>query len=91
MDALAGDWRSAPLNAQDRALCEFAAKLTHNLNNMTPSDLDTLRNHGLNDRAIHDAVQVIGYFNYINRVAEALGVEPEDFIRPWGVPNEDHL
>ncbi len=51
---------------------------------MAPSDLDELRRHGLDDRAIHDAVQVVGYFNYITRVADALGVEPEDFIRPWG-------
>ncbi len=34
--------------------------------------------------AIHDATQVVGYFNYISRVADGLGVEPEDFIRPWG-------
>jgi hypothetical protein len=46
--------------------------------------LHSLREQGFDDRAIHDAVQVIGYFNYITRVAEALGVEAEDFIRPWG-------
>ncbi len=51
---------------------------------MNPADLDALRSHGLDDRAIHDAVQIIGYFNYINRVAESLGVEQEDFILPWG-------
>ncbi|MEM7117841.1 MAG: hypothetical protein AAF614_35750 [Chloroflexota bacterium] len=50
---------------------------------MSPADLDALRAHGLDDRAIHDATQVISYFNYINRVADALGVEPEEFIRPW--------
>ncbi len=37
---------------------------------------DALRAHGFDDRAIHDAVQVISYFNYITRVADALGVEP---------------
>ena len=78
------DWRSAPLNATDRALCEFAAKLTHGQDPMTPADLDALRAVGLDDVAIHDAVQVIAYFNYITRVADALGVEPEDFIEPWG-------
>ncbi len=46
--------------------------------------LHELRNHGLDDRAIHDAVQVVAYFNYINRVADALGVNLEDFVRPWG-------
>lgn len=50
---------------------------------MTDSDLTSLRRHEFNDRAIHDATQVVGYFNYINRIADALGVEPEDFIRPW--------
>lgn len=51
---------------------------------MTAADVEALRGRGLDDRAIHDAVQIIGYFNYINRVADALGVEPETFIPPWG-------
>ena len=42
-----------------------------------------MRQHGFDDRGIHDAVQIIGYFNYINRVADALGVEPESFVRPY--------
>lgn len=82
--ALARDWRSAPLSATDAALCAFAAKLTHNPSQMSPADLDALRADGLDDRAIHDAAQVVSYFNYINRIADALGVEPEDFIPPWG-------
>ncbi len=52
---------------------------------MGPHDLDELRRHGFDDRAIHDATQVIAYFNYINRVADALGVEPEQFVRKWEV------
>ena len=84
VDAIVRDWRTAPLSNSDRALCEFAAKLTHDQHGMTPSDLDTLRAQGFDDRGIHDAAQVIGYFNYITRVADSLGVEPEDFIRPWG-------
>jgi len=52
---------------------------------MSPADLDTLRAHGFDDRAIHDATQVIAYFNYITRIAESLGVEVEEFINPlWG-------
>ena len=47
--------------------------------------LATLRAEGLDDRAIHDAVQVVGYFNYITRVADALGVEAEDSIGSFGV------
>jgi uncharacterized peroxidase-related enzyme len=86
--AVARDWRTAPLSTGDRALCEFASKLTMRQHEMTPADLEALRTNGFDDSAIHDAVQVIGYFNYITRVADALGVEDEDFIRPWG---EDDL
>ena len=42
-----------------------------------PRDIDALRPHGLDDAAIHDAIQVIAYFNYINRVADAVGIEDE--------------
>jgi uncharacterized peroxidase-related enzyme len=82
--ALVRDWQTAPLSPADKALCKLAAKITHHHAEMTPDDLEALRQHGFDDRAIHDAVQVIAYFNYINRVAHALGVEPETFIKPWG-------
>jgi alkylhydroperoxidase family enzyme len=51
---------------------------------MSPADLGGLRAQGFDDVAIHDAVQVIAFFNYITRIADALGVEPEEFIEPWG-------
>jgi len=78
------DWRSAPLNVMDRALCAYAEKLTRQPEAMSESDIGQLRAAGLGDAAIHDATQIIGFFNYINRVADALGVEREDFINPWG-------
>ena len=82
---IARDWRQAPLAAADRALCEHAVKLTLRQQEICPADLDVLRSHGFSDRDIHDATQVIAFFNYITRVAEGLGVEPEDFIQPpWG-------
>jgi len=84
VDAVARDWRSASLSEPDRALCEFASMLTLHQHQMTEADLDQLRKQGFDDRGIHDAVQVIAYFNYITRVADALGVEREDFIEPWG-------
>jgi uncharacterized peroxidase-related enzyme len=83
--AVARDWRIAALGAADRALCAYAEKVTHAQRDVGPSDLDELRAVGFDDRAIHDATQVIAYFNYINRIADPLGVEPETFIRPWGV------
>jgi alkylhydroperoxidase family enzyme len=66
----------------------FAEKLTKNPKSMPRSDIDGLRSYGLDDRAIHDAIQVIGYFNDINRVADALNVASKDFIRPWGAIGE---
>lgn len=74
----------APLGPVDRELCALAVKLTCHQGDMVSEDLDALREHGLGDDAIHDAVQVIGYFNYISRIADALGVEAETFIPPWG-------
>lgn len=84
MHDVARNWREASLSDADRALCEYAAKLTHRQKEMSPADLDRLRALGFDDTAIHDATQVIAYFNYITRIADALGVEPEDFIEPWG-------
>jgi len=80
---IASDWRKAPLSEVDLALCAYAEKVTLTLEQMTEADLDVLRQHGFDDRAIHDATQVISYFNYINRIADALGVDQEEFIWPW--------
>ena len=82
--AIASDWRTADLSDPDRALCSYAEKLTGRQHDVGRPDIDALRAHGFDDVAIHDATQIIGYFNYITRVADGLGVEPEDFIEPWG-------
>ncbi len=44
---------------------------------MSADDVEALRGHGLDDAAIHDAIQVVGYFNYVNRVADGVGIEDE--------------
>jgi uncharacterized peroxidase-related enzyme len=75
--ALARDWRTAALSPADRALCAFAEKLTRDPSAMRATDIATLRSAGFDDAAIHEAVQVVGYFNYINRVADAIDVELE--------------
>ncbi|MDG1740696.1 MAG: hypothetical protein P8H47_04740 [Candidatus Actinomarina sp.] len=47
-------------------------------------DIDTLSNFDLSDKEISEIVQIVSYFNYINRVADGLGLEPEDFIDEKG-------
>ncbi len=82
--AVVRDWRQAPLSDPDRALCTFGVKLTHEQQACGKADLDALRAHGFDDRALHDATQVVAYFNYVSRVADALGLEPETFAKEWG-------
>lgn len=66
-----------PADPRLRVLCELAVKLTLEPATIGRADIDALRPHGLDDAAIHDAIQVIAYFNYINRVADAVGIEDE--------------
>ncbi len=68
------------LDAADRALCDYAVKLTLTPGSVNGDDVDGLRELGLSDSQITVAVQVIGYFNYINRVADGLDVESEPFM-----------
>ncbi len=75
-------WRNAGLAARESVLAAFAEQLTLEPGAMCAADLAPLRAQGLDDRAIHDAVQVIGYFNYINRVADGLGLELEPDMDP---------
>ena len=84
VDAVARDWRSAALEPVEEALCAFADRLTATPAAMVQADVDALRSAGLSDAAVHDASQVVSYFNYINRIADALGVELETFVRAWG-------
>jgi alkylhydroperoxidase family enzyme len=52
-------------------------KLTHAAAEVEQADIDALRVHGLDDTTISDAIQVIGYFNYITRVADGVGIDDE--------------
>jgi uncharacterized peroxidase-related enzyme len=80
--AVKADWRTAELEHPDRSLCVYAEKLTKTPGEMELADVERLRAAGFDDRAIHDAAQVVAYFNYINRIADGLGTDPEDFYPP---------
>ncbi len=76
------DYRKADLSPRERVLCDFAVKLTHLAAEVDASDIDVLRAQGLSDTDVSDAIQVIGYFNYVTRVADGVGIEDEPEWRP---------
>jgi uncharacterized peroxidase-related enzyme len=84
IDRFASDWRTAGLDAATAALLEYADKLTRTPDLCGNQDIKALRTAGWDDRGIHDATQVCAYFNYINRIADGLGVEPEAWIDETG-------
>jgi uncharacterized peroxidase-related enzyme len=73
------------------ALCRYGVKLTLTPHEMERDDVEELRRVGFDDRAIVDANQVVSYYNYVNRVADGLGVEleegwPQEARRPRTYP-----
>ena len=58
-------------------MLRYALKLTRAPGEVTEEDVDGLRAHGFDDRAIHDLCHVASYYNYVNRMADGLGVELE--------------
>lgn len=83
LQRLAEDWKSADLSPLDLELCVYADKLTRSPSEMQKEDIDRLRELGLTDFAIHDLIQVTAYFNYINRVADAVHVDLEEEMPPY--------
>jgi uncharacterized peroxidase-related enzyme len=71
------DYRNASLSPRERALCDFAVKLTTLAAEVDEADIDALRAEGLTDADVSDAIQVIAYFNYVTRVADGVGIEDE--------------
>lgn len=78
-EQLVYDYRDMNLTPADTALCDYAVKLTLTPAAACQADIDRLRSNGFSDAAITIAVQVISYFNGINRIAEGLGVA----LEPW--------
>jgi uncharacterized peroxidase-related enzyme len=71
------DYTKADLEPPVRALCDLALQMTREPASVTAEDTARLRALGWSDAAIHDAIQVISYFNYINRIADAIGIDDE--------------
>lgn len=74
MEALKKDYRTAPISEQDRAMLDYVVKLTKDATKCSPEDHSRLRAAGFDDRGILQITLIASWFNYINRVADALGV-----------------
>jgi len=74
-DALMEDYRTAPVQSEMKQLLAFAEKMALDASRVTREDIERLRNAGFSDRAILDAAHVTGFFSYMNRVVQALGVD----------------
>ena len=74
VDSLQRDYRSAAISDQDRAMLDYVLKLTKDATKVTPDDHAKLRAVGFDDRGILQITLIASWFNYINRVADALGV-----------------
>ena len=79
VDQFMADWRAVELSVADRAMLDYAEKLTLTPWEITRADVESLRAADLSDRAILDINQITGYFAYVNRLADGLGVELESF------------
>lgn len=76
-DALASDLECAPISAADRAMLQYAAKLSCTPPRIVASDVDELKASGFSESAILDICQVASYYAFVNRLANGLGVELE--------------
>ncbi len=72
--ALRNDYANAPLSEQDRVMLDYVIQLTKDATRITPDDHNKLQAVGFNEQAILQITLIASWFNYINRVADALGV-----------------
>lgn len=87
VDRFAVDWRTAGLDGATTALLAYTEKLTETPALVGAEDIEELRRCGFDDTGISSCVQVVAYFNYINRIAEGLGVPAEDWLTADGRPH----
>lgn len=77
VDALEKDYTTAPVTAQERVMLEYVVKITKDATKVWKDDHERLRAAGFDDKAILQITLIAAWFNYINRVADALGVGRE--------------
>lgn len=77
------DFYAADLDEQEKVMLEFVTKMTGDSKSTTEADVQQLRRAGFDDVQILEVVQLAGWFNCITRIADALGIEVEDWRADW--------
>ena len=77
-DQLIADYKKADITEADKLILEYAEKITKTPASITKADIDKLLANGFDKQGVHDIAQVASYFNYVNRLADSLGVELEE-------------
>ena len=72
--ALEEDYKTAPISEQDRVMLDYVVQVTKDATRISPTDHERLRAVGFDDKGILQITLIASWFNYINRVADALGV-----------------
>ena len=72
--ALRHDYKTAPITEAERVMCDYVVQLTKDAVKISPEYHEKLRTVGFDDKAILQITLIASWFNYINRVADALGV-----------------
>jgi len=72
--ALEEDYKTAPISEQDRVMLDYVVQVTKDATRISPADHERLRAVGFDDKGILQVTLIASWFNYINRVADALGV-----------------
>jgi uncharacterized peroxidase-related enzyme len=80
VEALRRDYRTAPISEQDRVMLDYVVKLTRDATQCSPKDHEALRGVGFDDKGILQITMIASWFNYINRMADALGVGRDDVL-----------
>ena len=81
VDGIKRDYTQLDLPAAERAMLDYAVKLTMAPSTVTELDINVLRDHGFDDRDILDIVYVICLYNFNDRLADATGIKGHDFLR----------
>ena len=72
--ALEDDYRKAPISEQERVMLDYVVQITRDATRISPADHERLRAVGFNEKGILQITLIASWFNYINGVADALGV-----------------